>query len=93
MNEALEDGAKKYGLANWRGTGSAASVYVNAAKRHLALWFDGGQELTSDTAVHNLGAVMACCAILLDAQSMGKLIDDRPEPNPTLDAAMLRKDK
>jgi hypothetical protein len=31
-------------------------------------------------AVHNLGAVIACCAILLDAWTCGTLINDRPAP-------------
>lgn len=90
VNRALEDGAKKYGAANWRKTGVAASVYVDAALRHLAQWYDGGQKNAVDSGVHNLGHAMACLAILIDAESCGKLIDDRPEPCPDTDGVLLR---
>jgi hypothetical protein len=75
---AMEDGAKKYGPYNWRDDPVEARTYVAAAMRHLACWLDG-EERTADTNVSNLGAVMACCAILLDAQSLGVLIDNRPK--------------
>ncbi|BEQ12884.1 putative DUF5664 domain-containing protein [Pseudomonas phage Ep4] len=78
VNQALEDGAKKYGPANWRQTGVAASVYVDAALRHIAQFFDGKQDCASDSGVHNLGHAMACMAIIIDAAAAGKLIDDRP---------------
>lgn len=91
VNQALEDGVKKYGAANWRETGVAASVYVDAALRHLSQWYDGRQENANDSGVHNLGHAMACLAIIIDAQHHGKLIDDRP---PTAchdtDAILLR---
>lgn len=90
VNRALEDGAKKYGAANWRKTGVAASVYVDAALRHLAQWYDGGQKSAADSGVHNLGHAMACLAILIDAESCDKLIDDRPEPCPDTDGVLLR---
>lgn len=90
VNRALEDGAKKYGAANWRKTGVAASVYVDAALRHLAQWYDGGQKNAADSGVHNLGHAMACLAILIDAESCGKLVDDRPEPCPDTDEVLLR---
>lgn len=86
MAMSFKDGATKYGPFNWRTSGVDATTYVAAARRHLALWFDG-QELTSDSGVHNLGAVMACCAILLDAQAVGNLIDDRP-PTANLEKIM-----
>ncbi|ANH51087.1 endolysin; inhibits RNA polymerase [Pseudomonas phage VSW-3] len=90
VNRALEDGMKKYGLANWRETGVPAHVYVAAAKRHIEQWFDGGQERASDSDVHNLGHAMACMAIIIDAQWNGKLIDDRPSPTRDTDLLLLR---
>lgn len=90
VNRALDDGRTKYGAANWRETGVAATVYVDAAKRHLAQWFDGGQENAADSGVHNLGHAMACLAILIDAQWNGKLIDDRPAPCRDTDLLLLR---
>jgi len=73
----MRDGVEKYGLTNWRENSVAASVYYNAAFRHLASWWDGEQN-AEDSGVHHLGHVMACCAILLDAEAQGNLIDDRP---------------
>lgn len=74
---ALEDGAQKYGPFNWRGTHVEAMTYLHAAYRHLDAFLDG-EDNTRDTEISNLGAVMACCAILLDAQACGTLIDNRP---------------
>jgi hypothetical protein len=74
---AMMDGAKKYGPYNWRAKKVVASIYIDAAMRHLATWFEG-QETASDSKVHHLGHAIACCAILLDAQATGNLVDDRP---------------
>jgi hypothetical protein len=79
---AFEDGAKKYGPYNWRESGVSASTYVAAAGRHIDAWFDG-EEVSADARVHHLAHAMACCAILLDAMTVGKLIDDRPPPGAT----------
>lgn len=73
----MDDGVVKYGLTNWRENSVSAGIYYNAAFRHLASWWDGERE-ASDSGVHHLGHVMACCAILLDAEAGGQLIDDRP---------------
>lgn len=74
---AMEDGEQKYGLMNWREHEVSASVYYNAAFRHMAAWWEG-EECASDSGVHHLGHVMACCAILLDAQHKKALNDNRP---------------
>jgi len=76
---AFKDGAKKYGPYNWRDHTVSASVYFGAAKRHLDAWWDG-ETLSSDALVHHLAHTMACCAIVLDAMTVGKLNDDRPTP-------------
>lgn len=70
------DGDYKYGFRNWRKDPVEAVTYINAALRHLMLWAEG-EEDARDTGVPNLGGVMACCAILLDAQANGTLIDNR----------------
>lgn len=93
VNRALEDGLQKYGAANWRETGVAASVYVDACRRHLQQWFDGSQERASDSGVHNLGHAMACLAILIDAQWNNRLIDDRPTPCRDTDELLKRLEK
>lgn len=74
---AMMDGAEKYGPYNWRDNAVIASIYVDAAFRHLMTWFEG-QEAASDSKAHHLGHAIACCAILLDAQATGNLVDDRP---------------
>jgi hypothetical protein len=76
---AFGDGAVKYGPYNWREKTVSSSIYVGAMKRHIDAWWDG-EELSSDANVHHLGHAMACLAILLDAQSVDKLNDDRPTP-------------
>lgn len=93
MNQAFEDGARKYGAANWREKGVAASVYIDAALRHIALYFDGGEQKAADSGVHNLGHAMACLAIIIDAEACGKLTDDRPFPVAGLDALLIREVK
>lgn len=70
------DGNLKYGPFNWRDQPVEANTYINAALRHLQL-YAAGEEYTRDTGVNNLGAVMACCAILIDASEHNTLIDNR----------------
>lgn len=89
VNQALEDGAVKYGKANWRVSGVSATVYLNAAARHIDQ-YNEGQEFASDSGVHNLGHAMACLAIVIDAAANGKLIDDRPVACVDTDALLLR---
>jgi hypothetical protein len=88
-NRALENGAEKYGLCNWRDTNVKASVYIDAALRHIAQWQEG-QENASDSTVHNLGHAMASLAIIIDAQAQEVLIDDRPTKSQDTDALLLR---
>jgi len=75
---AMMLGAEKYGPYNWREKDVRATVYVDAALRHLYAWFEG-EEVDPESGVSHLGHVMACAAILIDAQHMGRLADDRPE--------------
>lgn len=73
---AFANGASKYGTANWRVAGVRASVYNAAMRRHLARWWNG--EDFDEEGIHNLAGVLACAAIILDADLVGKLTDDRP---------------
>jgi hypothetical protein len=70
-------GEVKYGPYNWRSHSVAASVYVSALYRHVAAWFDG-EESDPESGMSHLAHARACIAIILDAQSCGKLVDDRP---------------
>ncbi len=76
---AMEDGAYKYGEFNFRVSKVTARIYIEAAQRHLLAYLDG-EEVAADSGVKHLGHVMACAAILLDAASVGTLVDDRPIP-------------
>lgn len=81
---AFKDGATKYGPFNWRDQQVSSSVYYAAALRHLFAWLDG-QDNAEDSGVHHLAHVMACCAIVLDAQSVGMLNDNRPTAGKAAD--------
>lgn len=73
---------KGYGPFNWRtGDGVAVSTYMSAMDRHRAK-YKNGQTRDPKTRVHELASIMACCAILIDAERCGKLQDDRPPPAP-----------
>lgn len=75
----LLEGMLKYGRANWRKTGVRASIYYDAARRHLDAWFEGAEN-APDSGVHHLAHVLACIAIIVDAKEAGKLVDDRMYP-------------
>lgn len=81
---AFMDGAKKYDPYNWRENKVTASIYLDAATRHILAWQDGEQSsLDTNPPVPHLGHAMACLAILIDAYENGNLIDDRPKPGPS----------
>jgi hypothetical protein len=79
LAQAMDDGAKKYGQMNWRESEVIASIYLDAAMRHILSYSDG-EEADPISKVHHLGHCMACCAIVLDAIRMGNLVDDRHIP-------------
>ena len=70
-------GMVKYGAWNWRAAGIRTSVYLSAAQRHLDAYLSGERYDPID-GTHHLGNLMACAAILLDAEAAGKVTDDRP---------------
>lgn len=72
----LLNGMLKYGRSNWRVAGVRASIYVDAAKRHLDAWFEG-EEVDPDDGVPHLAAALACLAIIVDAKAADNLNDDR----------------
>ena len=73
------DGALKYGRSNFRAVGVKASIYVDAAKRHLDAWFEG-EDLDPDSGLPHLSHALACCAILAEALAKKNLTDDRMYP-------------
>lgn len=77
LASAFTEGALKYGSYNWRAAGVRASTYIAAHRRHVAKWWNG-EDCDPKTKVHHLANAMACLAIVLDAELVGKLNDDRP---------------
>lgn len=78
---AFLEGALKYGTANWRIAGVRASIYISALERHVKK-YKNGEDTDPKTRVHHLASVIACAGILLDAELVGKLKDDRPPRAP-----------
>lgn len=76
-------GGAKYGPFNWRKNQVAASVYVDAAERHMSLW-NAGEDNDDESLVSHLAHVRACCGILIDAIETGNLVDDRPKNEATI---------
>lgn len=86
VGEVMRLGIRKYGLTNWRHDPISASVYYNAALRHIMSWWDG-QSIDEESGQHHLAHAVACLLIMLDARAVANLIDDRPRYGPT--AAIL----
>lgn len=75
----LLDGYLKYGRSNWRHAGIRASIYFDAIARHMNVWFEG-EEIDPDSGLPHLAHALATLAIIVDAKTCGKLIDDRQYP-------------
>ncbi|KKK92523.1 hypothetical protein LCGC14_2702110 [marine sediment metagenome] len=76
MNEGIKKG---YGPYNWRENAVKHTVYLDATERHLQAIRDG-QWLDLESGVPHWGHIIASASIVLDANSIGKLIDDLPPP-------------
>jgi hypothetical protein len=72
---AFLNGGLKYGRSNWRNAGVRASIYKDAAMRHIMAWFEG--EEVDEEGVPHLSSALACLGIIVDARAAGKLNDDR----------------
>lgn len=79
-------GAKKYGPYNWREKPVRFTVYLEAMLRHIYAILDG-QTLDPESGRPHVAHVAACAGILLDADPLGQLVDDRFTSGPA--AAML----
>ncbi len=77
MAAVMGHGAKKYGAFNWRVSPIRGTVYIAAARRHLAAMLDG--EWLDPASKQPHAAHVACSmAILMDAKCEGTLINDLP---------------
>lgn len=75
----LLDGALKYGRSNWRVAGVRLSIYVDAIQRHVSAMFEG-EWLDPDSGVPHISHILACAAIIADAEAAGKLEHDEQYP-------------
>ena len=72
----LKGGADKYGVRNWTIDEILASTYEGSIRRHFKAWSEG-QDNDPDSGKHHFHHIRAGCAIVLDAEKKGMLIDDR----------------
>lgn len=78
------EGALKYGRHNYRTVGVRASVYYDAALRHLTSFWEG-QDIDPDSGLPHIVKAVACLYVLRDSQRMGNWVDDRPPAMPDSD--------
>ena len=81
IGNALLEGACKYGAHNWRVAGVRASVYDDAAKRHLDAWWEG-EDIDPDSGMHHITKAIAGLIVIRDAMIFGMFKDDRPPKSP-----------
>lgn len=77
----LMEGALKYGKQNWRQEGARASIYVDAAFRHIEKWWEG-EDIDPDSGISHLSKAIASLYVLRDAMICEKMNDDRPVGTP-----------
>jgi hypothetical protein len=73
----MMEGGRKYGRHNYRSMGVRATVYYDAATRHLAD-FISGTAVDKDSGLSHLTKALSSSQVLLDSMIMGNWIDDRP---------------
>jgi hypothetical protein len=78
VGAAMLEGACKYRRHNYRVAGVRASVYVEAACRHLLLKYWEGEDIDKDSGIHHVSKAIASLVVLRDAMMNGMLNDDRP---------------
>lgn len=74
---AMLEGACKYRRHNYRVAGVRASIYYDAAMRHLMRWWEG-EDIDPDSGVSHISKALAGLIVLRDAQMRGMVQDDRP---------------
>lgn len=74
---AMLEGARKYRRHNYRAIGVRASVYYDAAIRHLMGWWEG-EDTDPDSGLSHITKALSTLTVLRDAMLNNKLNDDRP---------------
>ncbi len=76
---AMQEGGAKYGRHNYRVIGVKASVYFDAAFRHISTWWEG-EDIDAASGVNHVTKAIASLVVLRDAMMQGQWVDDRPPP-------------
>lgn len=74
---AMFEGALKHGRHNYRKAEVIASIYFDAAKRHMDAFMEG-EDIDPDSDIHHLSKAIASLIVLRDGIMNGMCIDDRP---------------
>lgn len=77
LGVAMLEGTCKYGRHNYRDAGVRASVYYDAARRHMDKWFEG-EDIDPDSGLPHVVKAMASLLVLQDGILEGNFTDDRP---------------
>ena len=85
-----KSGADKYGRNNWTIDEILASTYMGAMFRHYKAWCEG-ENIDPDSGKPHLTHLRACCAVVMDADKHGKLIDDRLDAESKESESQLEK--
>lgn len=80
---AMLEGALKYGRHNYRVAGVRASVYYDAAFRHLGAWYEG-QDIDPESGLSHITKAIAGLMVLRDSMLQGNWVDDRPPKTSNL---------
>lgn len=78
---AMYEGARKYGRHNYRVIGVRASVYYDAAMRHITAWWEG-ENTDPDSGLSHITKAIASLVVIRDAMIQFKYVDDRPPIAP-----------
>lgn len=84
VGAAMLEGACKYRRHNYRIAGVRASIYFDAAMRHLVAWWEG-EDMDPDSGVHHITKCIAGLVVLRDAMMQGMLANDDRPPAATED--------
>lgn len=77
MALGMMEGGRKYGAHNYRVAGVRASVYYDAAMRHLMAWWEG-EDIDKDSGLSHVTKALSCLSVLRDSMHYGNWVDDRP---------------
>jgi len=74
---ALYEGDRKYGRSNYRVAGVRASIYYDAAMRHMMQFWEG-EDIDVDSGISHVTKTIAGLMVLRDAMLNDMCTDDRP---------------